>query len=444
MMNRRPIGPTKQVRILIALTLLAWATQTLFRQWGYGQTVSVDAAPADVSSAADLPTDMQFVPKTSGADGGSSNGLVAGAGSMELRPEATVFGRQVTVKQLCRWADSAGAAFANIADLTVARFDKGSASTTVTLDDLRNTLRDAGVNTAVITFSGPQACRVTRADAAADNTAGVSDADADRAGLMAWLGQKRAGIKSAEVVAFPAAAVLPATTVSGDAVADAECNPFKTLRDRLLIDLSQRLNLPVEKLQVNFDAKDGTLLSLAEPAFHFEVDGRRVLDLGRVSWNVQVMTEGGQQKATVTADARAWQTEAVVRKPLAYREVLRADDVDERRVLVDRLPEDPLIGKSQLVGQEATRDLPAGSILTGRLVDAVPLAKAGQFVTITLNQGTVQVKTVAKAMEGGSYGQAIKVRNDETRDVYEVTLTGPQTATLGPAQPEVGLASGRD
>ena len=32
----RPLGMRKTVQLLVALTLLAWATQTLFHQWGYG------------------------------------------------------------------------------------------------------------------------------------------------------------------------------------------------------------------------------------------------------------------------------------------------------------------------------------------------------------------------------------------------------------------------
>ena len=35
-MNGRPLGNCATVRLLIALTILAWATQTLLHQWGYG------------------------------------------------------------------------------------------------------------------------------------------------------------------------------------------------------------------------------------------------------------------------------------------------------------------------------------------------------------------------------------------------------------------------
>jgi flagella basal body P-ring formation protein FlgA len=52
-------------------------------------------------------------------------------------------------------------------------------------------------------------------------------------------------------------------------------------------------------------------------------------------------------------------------------------------------------------------------------------------VNVTLTQGGVQLQTVAKAMEAGSFGESIKVKNEQTGDIYEVTLTGPQTATMG-------------
>jgi flagella basal body P-ring formation protein FlgA len=74
-------------------------------------------------------------------------------------------------------------------------------------------------------------------------------------------------------------------------------------------------------------------------------------------------------------------------------------------------------------------------VLTARMVDAVQLVKAGQFVTVTLTQGTVNIKTVAKALEGGTYGQTIRVKNEATKDVFQVILTGPQTATMNLGSP---------
>ncbi len=73
--------------------------------------------------------------------------------------------------------------------------------------------------------------------------------------------------------------------------------------------------------------------------------------------------------------------------------------------------------------------------MTSQLVDAVPLVKAGQLVTINLIRGTVQLRSVARAMEQGALGQTIKVRNENTRDLLDVTVTGPQEARLGDPAP---------
>ena len=37
----RPLGMRKTVQLMVILTILAWATQTLLSQWGYGATPAV-------------------------------------------------------------------------------------------------------------------------------------------------------------------------------------------------------------------------------------------------------------------------------------------------------------------------------------------------------------------------------------------------------------------
>jgi flagella basal body P-ring formation protein FlgA len=384
MMNGRPLSMTKKVKILIALTILAWATQTLFHQWGFGQEISPAAQATE-----------NFVPPST---------LTAGAGTLELRSGATVYGAEIQPKQICRWSNADASGLAPIADLVIQRFDKGSGSRTISLDDVRGTLRDAGVNLAVIRFAGCVSCKVTRSDAAAPG----------RSDLQQWIAAKQ-----------PAPATQPTL------LSNADHGPLHTLRDRLLTDLSQRLNLPVDQLQVSFDPKDASLLNLSEPNFHFDIRGDQVRDLGDVSWNVTVVTDGGQQKVHVVGLARAWENQTVLAGPVAYRGVFRDENVTQRRVLIDRMDQDTVLDKSQIVGQEASRDLQTGMVMTARMVEAVPLAKTGQFITVTLNEGSVRITTVARAMESGSYGQTIKVKNDETKDTYDVTLVGPQTATMG-------------
>jgi flagella basal body P-ring formation protein FlgA len=148
-----------------------------------------------------------------------------------------------------------------------------------------------------------------------------------------------------------------------------------------------------------------------------------------------VVTEESSRKASVKATARAWQQQVVLNRPLSAQQLIQEQDITERRALVDRLSGEQLLSRDQVVGQQAALDLKPGTIVTARMIESVPLARSGQLVTVVLNAGKVQVKTVARALESGSFGQTIRVRNEATRDVLEVILTGPQTARLGGEAP---------
>src|SRR4051812_41456014 len=98
-MTGQPL-PRSRVRLAVALMILAWATQLLLHQWGHGAEAR-DAAGAE-----------RFVGPAS-----------AGGATLELRDEATVYGGEVRLKQVFRWAERDAAAAGAIGELVLARFD---------------------------------------------------------------------------------------------------------------------------------------------------------------------------------------------------------------------------------------------------------------------------------------------------------------------------------
>ena len=440
--NGRPvIGKKKAVRLMVALTILAWATQTLMSQWGFGAEGRADprgatAAPAaaadDVAAPAtapseDLVTLERFVPGTAR--------FAAGA-TIELRGDATVVGEEVKLKQIARWTQADDAILAPLGDLVLTRIGPGTPFRAISIIEVKETLTAAGINIASLRFVGATACTVNRSDVEYD----------ERTALQQWIEAKESAAsptpanenrdenREAENRDSPHfSSALPAS-----APVAAEAKAVRTLRDLLVDDLAQRLTVPPESLQMTFKGGDERLLNLSEPLFRFDVEPLRGgKNLGEVSWLVLIRGDRPEdvQKATLTATARAWQNHLVVARPLAMRQVIRDEDLIERRALVERLPDEPLATRAEVVGQAAARPLAAGTVLTGRSVEAQQLVKAGQYVTITLQQGAVSIKSVAKALEGGSYGQTIRVKNESTRDVFQVILTGPQTATMNLSAP---------
>jgi flagella basal body P-ring formation protein FlgA len=426
MMNGRPINMRKTVQFMVLLTILAWATQTLFHQWGYGNDLPAQDRAA-VEQPAPAKRSEKFVPGTAR--------FAAGA-TLEMRMEATIVGAEVRLRQVCRWSDRDAPVFAPIADLVLIRVTEDAPFQAVTLQQVRRTLHDAGVNLGVVRFSGPTSCTITRGDVEYD----------EQEGLREWAKAKRgpaqdddAAFTASEHEAAPIAATQRVEGGSPESLPEESAQ--NTLRDLLIHDLSVRLHVPKEDLHVTFNPKDDAALRLAEPQFKFDIQPKRVRNLGAIAWEVQIVTDAGggaarkSQKMSLAATARAWQRQTVLAKPLAFKQMIRDADVSERRVLVDTLDEDPLLVKQQVVGQQAAREFKAGTVMTAKTVQAVPLARAGQFVTVTLSRGGVSVKTVGRAMGEGSFGQTIKVKNEATRDVYEIVLTGPQEGTMGPAEP---------
>jgi flagella basal body P-ring formation protein FlgA len=364
----------------------------------------------------------------------------AGA-TLELRPEVNLIGDEVKLKQVCRWADTDKAAFEPIADLVLFRLSQKSPYRTLTVREMRDTLHDAGVNLAVIRFAGATTCTVARTDVKFDERSALDQwiAAKDQSGAKPPLIESpttqplKATVMPAAVLAkAPVEAAVPAAAAPPVA---AEVKPYKSLRDYLVTEVAERLNLPAAQLQFHFNPADEKVLNLAEPHFEFNVNPPRNRNLGEVTWDVTIVADGTSQKTSLTANVKAWESQLVVDKPLGYRQVIREDDLVDRRTLVDRIGEDPLVTREQVVGQMAGRELKLGTVLTARLIDPVILVKSGQLVSITLTQGAISAKSVARATEQGTIGQTIRVKNEVTNNMFDVVVTGPQMARLPASSP---------
>src|SRR3954468_5738931 len=76
--NGRPLSKRKTVQVLVILTILAWATQTLLHQWGFGQVVGMDAPTTQPTSDE---RSERFV---------TSDLRTSASSTLDIRSEATV------------------------------------------------------------------------------------------------------------------------------------------------------------------------------------------------------------------------------------------------------------------------------------------------------------------------------------------------------------------
>jgi flagella basal body P-ring formation protein FlgA len=460
----------KTVQLMVILTLLAWATQTLFHQWGFGGLILPNAQgsmPSGESVAA--------APAT----------RPAGNATLELRDEAVVRSAgEVTLRQVCRWDAPDSVTFAPVADLVVAKLDD-SGSRKLNIEELRGALRRAGVNLAMVRLSGATACEIRSgnrptqvmtdavASAAASRASNAVDKDAMSGAAIAQEAAARdvtapKALAPAVAQAAPAAeAETPAATplvhsaradsapsvpAPAGVIADQPVERMLpgaadvSLKDILIGRLAEQLGIEKNQLDVSFANKDKPILALTVPRCTFNIDTSDARSLGRITWQITADTPAGQRKSTLAAMARTWQDQLVVNRPVSRGQLILDRDVVQKRELTAEPVADALVNRRDVVGQQASSALEAGEVLTAGQVQPAPLVDAGDMmmVKLHLNRGTT-IATVARALNGGGKGQTIRARNEANHDVYDVIVTAKQegecTSFAGAATPASAVSA---
>ena len=181
-MNGHPLSPRKTVQLLVIMTILAWATQTLLHQWAAWSFPS----PRSRCSRPSLPpARMRWRSSATGQAPAAGAGVVGGGrrnrqerageidprharffagATLEIRSEATILGGEVKLRQVCRWSEADKAAFEPVADMVLARMGPNTPFRAVTNEEIKQLLHDAGLNLGVIRFAGALSCTVSRGD----------------------------------------------------------------------------------------------------------------------------------------------------------------------------------------------------------------------------------------------------------------------------------------
>src|SRR5262249_35828648 len=153
-------------------------------------------------------------------------------------------GTEVRLKQVCRWSDADNATISPMAELVLLRLAQNQPFRSIGVDEIKTTLREAGVSVASINFTGAASCTISRADVKCEERVAFQSCIDAPAG-------KNSATKSP--VTQPAAVAplgQPPIQVALKSDHGAARPGVRTLRDLLILDLAQRLNLAPESLQV--------------------------------------------------------------------------------------------------------------------------------------------------------------------------------------------------
>jgi len=131
-------------------------------------------------------------------------------------------------------------------------------------------------------------------------------------------------------------------------------------------------------------------------------------------------------KVYVPVDVIVTETVLVARRTLPSGHVFTSDDVATAQRDVSRLVGGYLSQPRNLIGKKLKRSLIAGRVITPSMLKADIMVRRGQTVTIVVQNDSLNIRMMGKALTDGTENQRIRVENTNSKRVVEGVVRSPE------------------
>lgn len=139
-------------------------------------------------------------------------------------------------------------------------------------------------------------------------------------------------------------------------------------------------------------------------------------------------------RATCADAGATWQYEFLVRAALSAEVVVAASSIPAKRpigasdVQLEQRPLEKLSSATSkleaVIGQSSRRPLRTGQVVLTPFLEAAVLVRRGQAVRISMRRGLVQVDSLGEALDAGSLGDMVRVRNTSSGKTIQARVAG--------------------
>ncbi|PKM07697.1 MAG: flagella basal body P-ring formation protein FlgA [Gammaproteobacteria bacterium HGW-Gammaproteobacteria-4] len=134
----------------------------------------------------------------------------------------------------------------------------------------------------------------------------------------------------------------------------------------------------------------------------------------------------------IPVHAQVWRAVAVNKRAIRRGAILAPDQIDMEIREVLSLSRGYFGEREQVVGQQASRNLKADQIVHPGMIEAPRLIKRGDPVVITADGGRIAVRTQGIALQDGTEGDSVQVRNPRSGRVITGEVTARGTVSVLP------------
>jgi len=135
--------------------------------------------------------------------------------------------------------------------------------------------------------------------------------------------------------------------------------------------------------------------------------------------------EGESLTFAVRATIEEWLEVDVTSRTVAKGSMIDPSDFVRARMRSSAIPADAITDSSEATGLEVVKDLSAGEILRKLKIQRPRIVDVGSRVTAVYRSGAMEITLLATALSAGAKGDAVRVRNENSKQIVFGTVMGP-------------------
>ncbi|MEQ9616442.1 MAG: flagellar basal body P-ring formation chaperone FlgA [Phycisphaerales bacterium] len=268
-----------------------------------------------------------------------------------------------------------------------------SGAITLSLDDIRDALRNAGHDPSRFALSGSRCVlRVIRTEA-----------------------------EEAPVVA----PVEPTWSPSTDE---------HTFHARIVRILEEHYGTEGPDLRVAWQDRDHGFLDRTDPNVRLVVETLSTGDAARAALLVRLWRDDAIiETRTLRADIEIRRTTWYAAREIRRGDTLTDDDLRAERQFVRPDGNELIASTGEAVGMVARKTIREGAALSRGHLEPPLLVERGQVITLYCMRGTIEVRSTVRAKEDGVHGQVIEIQKPGSRETMFARVDGPARVTVAGA-----------
>ena len=224
-------------------------------------------------------------------------------------------------------------------------------------------------------------------------------------------------------------------------------NPFEHAefkRSATVINASMIEDVILRKAQSDFQVKDAKV-ELSNSRTEFIIDRKFGHRIDITSFNYspsQGLFDATIKLANDDEVNVSGRLIKMVEVPVLTTRLRNGDVISTQMVTWTQVPEtmissSTILDPAKIIGMTPRRSVRDGELVTDADLTAPLIVEKGEFVTMMLSNGRLNVTAKGRALDNGAKGDIIRIMNKSSNKVVEGRVTAPQTVSIDVGSPNV-------